>query len=136
MTTTATTGVTTQRRHDAYETLLRRCEPLEPAVTAVAYPCEQTALTGAVWSFTSLWLVTFTGLTSSSKFFSRMMARLASGVVCEPVNWNVGTSLPILLKKGTTVSRTKRRSLERPYRIRSAQVRGVELTSASEALTC
>ena len=32
-------------------------------------------------------------------------------VVVEPVNWNVFTS-PILLKKGTTVRRTKRRSLE------------------------
>ena len=32
-------------------------------------------------------------------------------VVVEPVNWKVLTS-PILLKKGTTVSRTNRRSLE------------------------
>lgn len=35
-------------RHDAYEALLQRCRALEPVVTAVAYPCERTALTGAV----------------------------------------------------------------------------------------
>ena len=32
-------------------------------------------------------------------------------LVVEPVNWNVFTS-PMLLKKGTTVSRTNRRSFE------------------------
>jgi phosphate acetyltransferase/phosphate butyryltransferase len=32
----------------AYEELLRRCKPLEPVATAVAYPCEQTALTSVV----------------------------------------------------------------------------------------
>ena len=37
-----------QSNHDAYEALLRRCQLLEPVVTAVAYPCEQTALTGVV----------------------------------------------------------------------------------------
>jgi phosphate acetyltransferase len=31
-----------------YETLLQRCEALEPIPTAVAHPCEATALTGAV----------------------------------------------------------------------------------------
>src|SRR5688572_5059685 len=35
-------------RHDAYEALLARCAKLEPVVTAVAYPCEATALTGAI----------------------------------------------------------------------------------------
>jgi phosphotransacetylase len=35
-------------RHEAYENLLRRCQSLEPVVTAVAYPCEKTALTGAI----------------------------------------------------------------------------------------
>jgi len=35
-------------RHDAYEALLARCAKLEPVVTAVAYPCEPTALTGAI----------------------------------------------------------------------------------------
>src|SRR6478609_1384364 len=38
----------TQPRHDAYENLLRRCREIEPIVTAVAYPCEQTALAGAI----------------------------------------------------------------------------------------
>jgi phosphotransacetylase len=37
-----------QRLHDAYENLLRRCREIEPVVTAVAYPCEATALAGAV----------------------------------------------------------------------------------------
>ncbi len=37
-----------QQRPDAYEALLQRCRELEPIVTAVAYPCEETALTGAV----------------------------------------------------------------------------------------
>jgi phosphotransacetylase len=45
MTTPAKQG---EKRRDAYEALLERCNPLEPIVTVVAYPCEQTALTGAV----------------------------------------------------------------------------------------
>lgn len=32
----------------AYEDLLHRCKPLEPVTTAVAYPCEQTALTSVI----------------------------------------------------------------------------------------
>src|SRR4051812_30093162 len=35
-------------RKDAYEHLLARCQELPPMTTAVAYPCEVTALTGAV----------------------------------------------------------------------------------------
>src|SRR5512142_2573513 len=35
-------------RHDAYEHLLQRCRGLEPVTTAVALPCEHTALTGPV----------------------------------------------------------------------------------------
>jgi phosphotransacetylase len=35
-------------RRDAYENLLSRCAKLEPVVTAVAYPCERIALTGAI----------------------------------------------------------------------------------------
>jgi phosphate acetyltransferase len=31
-----------------YEQLLARCKPLEPVPTAVAHPCEQTALAGAI----------------------------------------------------------------------------------------
>ena len=31
-----------------YEQLLARCRSLEPAPTAVAHPCEQTALAGAI----------------------------------------------------------------------------------------
>src|SRR3954469_15737074 len=38
----------TERRHDAYESLLRRCREIEPISTAVAYPCEETALAGAI----------------------------------------------------------------------------------------
>lgn len=37
-----------ERGHDAYESLLRRCQAIEPVVTVVAYPCEETALSGAV----------------------------------------------------------------------------------------
>jgi phosphotransacetylase len=39
---------TLDRRHDAYEALRKRCAALEPVPTAVAYPCEATALAGAV----------------------------------------------------------------------------------------
>jgi phosphate acetyltransferase/phosphate butyryltransferase len=39
---------TAKARHDAYENLLSRCAKLEPVVTAVAYPCEKTALVGAI----------------------------------------------------------------------------------------
>jgi phosphotransacetylase len=44
----STTKSTPSGRHDAYEALLQRCAKLEPVVTAVAYPCEKTALTGAI----------------------------------------------------------------------------------------
>jgi len=37
-----------QPRHDAYQALLDRCKPLKPVATAVAYPCEATALTGCI----------------------------------------------------------------------------------------
>lgn len=33
-------------RHDAYEQLLQRCQGVEPVTTAVAWPCEHTALAG------------------------------------------------------------------------------------------
>ncbi len=48
MTTVAVPEETTQARHDAYQTLLHRCKSLEPVVTAVAYPCETTALAGCI----------------------------------------------------------------------------------------
>lgn len=48
MTATAIPGTAAEQRHDAYEALIRRCEQLEPVATAVAYPCECTALTGAI----------------------------------------------------------------------------------------
>jgi phosphotransacetylase len=35
-------------RHDAYEKLLERCRELEPVTTAVAFPCEHTALAGPI----------------------------------------------------------------------------------------
>src|SRR5687767_11930695 len=31
-----------------YETLIERCRDLEPVATAVAHPCEKTALSGAI----------------------------------------------------------------------------------------
>src|SRR3954469_940862 len=43
-----TLSTPTERRHDAYESLLRRCREIEPISTAVAYPCEETALAGAI----------------------------------------------------------------------------------------
>lgn len=46
MTTLATSPKATERRHDAYENLLRRCQAVDPVVTVVAYPCEETALSG------------------------------------------------------------------------------------------
>jgi len=48
MTKTTRQPTATEPRRDAYEALLRRCKPLEPVATAVVYPCEATALTGAV----------------------------------------------------------------------------------------
>ena len=48
MSTTAAPGAAAERRHDAYEALLGRCHALEPVITAVAYPCEKTALTGVI----------------------------------------------------------------------------------------
>ena len=48
MTTTATDSAKTQQRHDAYEVLLKRCQALEPVLTAVAHPCKRTALTAVV----------------------------------------------------------------------------------------
>jgi phosphotransacetylase len=47
MSTSGASGATPPR-YDAYEALLRRCATLAPVPTAVAYPCERTALTGAV----------------------------------------------------------------------------------------
>ncbi len=35
-------------QHDAYERVLQRCRDLEPVTAAVAYPCERTALSGAI----------------------------------------------------------------------------------------
>ena len=48
MSATAAATVTQEHRQDAYETLLQRCKALEPVATAVAYPCERTALAGVV----------------------------------------------------------------------------------------
>ena len=38
----------TAGRRDAYEALLERCRGIPPVTTAVAYPCEATALAGAI----------------------------------------------------------------------------------------
>ena len=48
MTTVAVPEDATQPRHDVYQALLHRCKSLEPVVTAVAYPCEATALSGCI----------------------------------------------------------------------------------------
>jgi phosphotransacetylase len=48
MTTVQQNATSTARRPDPYERLMQRCKGLEPVITSVAYPCEQTALTGAV----------------------------------------------------------------------------------------
>jgi phosphotransacetylase len=48
MSSISDTGMATERKQDAYEKLIERCQALEPVVTAVAYPCEETALRGAV----------------------------------------------------------------------------------------
>src|SRR5437764_809401 len=48
MTALADAKAKTNSAPDAYENLLRRCAKLEPVATAVAYPCERTALTGAI----------------------------------------------------------------------------------------
>ncbi len=48
MSVVTVTGEAIQPRHDAYQTLLHRCKSLEPVVTAVAYPCETTALAGCI----------------------------------------------------------------------------------------
>ncbi|HUN81362.1 MAG TPA: enoyl-CoA hydratase, partial [Phycisphaerae bacterium] len=48
MNATATIDAPSAKRHDAYENLLRRCQTLEPVITAIAYPCEETALTGPI----------------------------------------------------------------------------------------
>jgi len=48
MITAAVPRKVTEPRHDAYQTLLYRCKSLEPVVTAVAYPCETTALAGCI----------------------------------------------------------------------------------------
>ena len=49
MTAMATaTAKTMQERRDAYQALLDRCRDITPITTAVAYPCEATALTGAI----------------------------------------------------------------------------------------
>ncbi len=37
-----------EEKRDAYEKLLQRCRNLEPVTTAVAYPCEHTALVGPI----------------------------------------------------------------------------------------
>ena len=48
MTTTKEPRVPLRQTHDAYEQLLERCRSLDAVPTAVAYPCEATALAGAV----------------------------------------------------------------------------------------
>src|SRR3974377_2235431 len=50
MTAVAVPGEDTGTPHEAYRALLERCKSLEPVVTAVAYPCEATALAGCIES--------------------------------------------------------------------------------------
>jgi len=37
-----------EKKHEKYERILARCKPLPPTPTAVAHPCDQTSLSGAV----------------------------------------------------------------------------------------
>jgi phosphate acetyltransferase len=37
-----------ERRHEKYERLIARCKPLPPLPTAVAHPCDESSLRGAV----------------------------------------------------------------------------------------
>ncbi len=48
MSVTATMKTSLEQRHDAYKNLLLRCKALEPVTTAVAFPCEETALAGPI----------------------------------------------------------------------------------------
>src|SRR5690349_1290869 len=45
---TSTSPAARGRSHDAYAALLKRCADIKPVLTAVAYPCERTALIGVV----------------------------------------------------------------------------------------
>ena len=45
--------ITSGRAHHAYDDLLERCRPFNPIVTSVVYPCESTALSGAVEAATA-----------------------------------------------------------------------------------
>jgi phosphotransacetylase len=48
MTTLEAPRTSLEQKHDHYEALLKRCRELQPISTAVAYPCEATALSGAI----------------------------------------------------------------------------------------
>ena len=37
-----------ERKHEKYERLIARCKQLSPTVTAVAHPCDENSLRGAV----------------------------------------------------------------------------------------
>ena len=37
-----------ERKHEKYERLIARCKELSPMSTAVAHPCDETSLKGAV----------------------------------------------------------------------------------------
>ena len=37
-----------ERKHEKYERLIARCKALSPVPTAVAHPCDETSLRGAV----------------------------------------------------------------------------------------
>ncbi len=37
-----------ERKHEKYETLLARCKEIAPTPTAVAHPCDESSLRGAV----------------------------------------------------------------------------------------
>ncbi len=44
----AETGAASQKSHDKYERLVARAKAITPAVTVVAYPCDETSLRGPV----------------------------------------------------------------------------------------
>jgi phosphate acetyltransferase len=41
-------SIMTDKKHEKYERLIERCKSLQPTPTAVAHPCDQTSLEGAV----------------------------------------------------------------------------------------
>ena len=48
MSTTQTTNPSSERTHQKYERLVATAKTLDPVMTAVAHPCDQSSLEGAI----------------------------------------------------------------------------------------